>query len=240
LDDLEIVQDSIDEAQAEAETLAYQVKSGEITPSRWKEAMIGLIVAEMIRQYLFGRGNKGNSGRVMVPSAITANLAQSFPDLSASQLAALSQAITQGGGVLSAEQVTALIGAGITTEGGFSLSPVELALLNLMGQTQMAYLENFASELDGLTINEIIRRSDMYMAATRQAYEQGKASQYGIELPAYPGDGSTPCLTNCKCNWRIEDGQGFVLAYWELGQAEHCPVCVDRSETWNPYIVRLQ
>jgi len=64
------------------------------------------------------------------------------------------------------------------------------------------------------------------------------------ELPAYPGDGQTICLTNCACSWQIEEVyEGEVLTgwdcYWTLGivKTEHCDDCLDNTGKWNPLFI---
>jgi hypothetical protein len=222
LDSNEISQNSIDQASLEAEDLAYKVKSGQIDKSEWQKAMIALIIAELIRQYLFGKA-VGLQGGATVGSE--ANV------------------VVGGGGTLKAgltsQQISDLAAGGgaYLEELAALLTPEELKTLTDIAKEQAGYLSVFADALDALTISEIIRRAEMYLEATRQGFEQGKSAAYGIVLPAYPGDGSTPCLSNCRCYWQIESGDA-ILAYWRLGSADHCPTCSQRSQEWNPYIVK--
>jgi hypothetical protein len=66
-------------------------------------------------------------------------------------------------------------------------------------------------------------------------YELGKAESQGApSLPAYPGDGQTACLGNCRCNWDIEETEDAWEATWELNDAEHCADCIANAEQWNP------
>lgn len=104
---------------------------------------------------------------------------------------------------------------------------------------QYWYLQRFAGEIaDGsLTPAQIAARAQMYMGASVQAAEQGRASLLGLRLPAYPGDGTTRCLTNCRCSWRIDDGGLVWYATWVLGMAEHCADCLTRAKTWAPLVI---
>ena len=53
---------------------------------------------------------------------------------------------------------------------------------------------------------QIANRSQMYMDSSREAFERGKMRAHGVlELPEYPGGGSTPCLTRCRCEWIYEE-----------------------------------
>lgn len=103
---------------------------------------------------------------------------------------------------------------------------------------QYDYLERFAADIGGKHLSEaqIAVRSRMYMDAAKAIYWQQVT---GLDLPAYPGDGSTPCLTGCKCSWEIryiKDKNGKIIgaiAKWVLGKAEHCGVCVQRATLWS-------
>ena len=50
-------------------------------------------------------------------------------------------------------------------------------------------------------------RAEMYLDGSTQAFERGKAASYssGLDLPANPGDGSSECLSQCRCQWSIDD-----------------------------------
>lgn len=94
---------------------------------------------------------------------------------------------------------------------------------------QMPYLRAFAAELGGLSDAQIAARAALYAGATRATYERSR--WVGRGLPAYPADGGTECLVNCKCSWVERDG----AMYWELGQAEHCGDCESRAAQWSPW-----
>lgn len=222
MDSNEISQASIDQTELEAEDLAYKVKSGRINESEWQNAMIALIAAELVRQYVFGKA-VGLQGGAIVGSE--ANVA------------------VGGGGTLqdglTSQQINNLAesGGAYLEELASLLTPDELTMLTDIVKTQAEYLFVFATMLGTLTISEIIRRAVMYIESTRQGFERGKAAAYGIELPAYPGDGSTPCLSHCRCYWQIESGDA-ILAYWRLGTSDHCATCKQRNAEWSPYRVR--
>ena len=107
-----------------------------------------------------------------------------------------------------------------------------------MIKEQDRYLNKFAIEVraGNLSDAQIKARSRMYMDSATQAYERGRAAAMGLPpLPAYPGDGQTVCKANCKCHWEIEpiEGDGWDCT-WSLGDAEHCPDCVENAQKWNP------
>ncbi len=108
-------------------------------------------------------------------------------------------------------------------------------------QEQYRYLQGFTEDIASgkLSLGQAQYRARMYINSSTQAFERARAAGFGVELPQYPGDGSTQCLTNCKCEWDIkfdEDASAFVC-YWKLGYAEHCPDCLDAAQLYNPYIV---
>lgn len=105
---------------------------------------------------------------------------------------------------------------------------------------QYWYLQRFAETIQAgrLTPEQIAARARLYMSSSVQAFERGKSTSYGMpRLPAYPGDGSTQCLVNCRCSWEIVEDAFAWRATWSLGNAEHCPDCLSRAAMWAPYVV---
>lgn len=90
-------------------------------------------------------------------------------------------------------------------------------------------------------------RMQMYASSANLAYNQAMGARFGLigftKLPAYPCDGSTPCLTNCGCFWIFESGRSadgsiaIVRAYWRRGKTDSCMACIDRASAWNPYFL---
>lgn len=100
---------------------------------------------------------------------------------------------------------------------------------------QYAYLNGFASEVANgdLTPKQIAARANLYIDSSTQAFERGKAASHGmISLPAYPGDGSTECMSNCRCYWSIRKSGTTYHASWRMSNAEHCETCRIRSVSW--------
>lgn len=108
---------------------------------------------------------------------------------------------------------------------------------------QYRYLQGFTDDLASgkLSLSQAMYRARMYINSSTQAFERARAAGYGLDLPQYPGDGSTQCLTNCKCEWNIQfDEDAFRFnCYWKLGYAEHCPDCLDAAQIYNPYVVQI-
>lgn len=110
-------------------------------------------------------------------------------------------------------------------------------------KSQYKYLEGFARDLaDGTpgALSHAVGRAKMYARSTRASFWR-QASP--VDLPAYPGDGSSECLTNCLCEWDLEyetDAEGnvtAVLATWSMSddpEVVHCDTCPERAREWNP------
>lgn len=114
------------------------------------------------------------------------------------------------------------------------------AMLSSQNRGQYWYLQRFAEAIANgeLTLGQIQVRAGMYMGASVQAFERGRTVSFGLpRLPAYPGDGTTVCLTNCRCSWQISETQAAWYCHWSLGVAEHCPDCLVRAAQWAPYVV---
>lgn len=123
-----------------------------------------------------------------------------------------------------------------------TMTQADWGRIGAMVKEQYRYLDGFAQAIaDGnLTEGQIRMRSQMYHDSSVQAYERAAAQILGVpRLPAYPGDGSTACHTNCRCHWRIEPVNGGWDCYWIVDPAaEHCDDCIERGDQWNPLEVR--
>lgn len=111
------------------------------------------------------------------------------------------------------------------------LSRAERKELDARIAEQLKYLDGFVRDLKAgkLTMAQAQARAALYSGATRGMYY---ATRYP-GLNAYPGDGGTPCLGNCKCTLE----QKGDLIYWRLNPAEHCDGCVSRAAA-GPYQAR--
>lgn len=114
--------------------------------------------------------------------------------------------------------------------------------MNETVRDQMRYLRRWRNELadPGREVNasQVRNRSRLYGQASSQTFEKSHDAEKGVPsgiLPAYPGDGTTNCLTNCKCRWSfrvIRKDEGDFDASWRLGASEHCQTCRDRARSW--------
>jgi hypothetical protein len=97
-------------------------------------------------------------------------------------------------------------------------------------RSQFLYLEDFAKamaagEVEGDAIGS---RAALYARSAQSAY-WGQAMP---DMPAQPCDGTSECLSNCKCSW-LDNGDGTYT--WQLGTEKNCPTCEQRANDWNPY-----
>lgn len=107
--------------------------------------------------------------------------------------------------------------------------------------TQRDFLSQFRAEIQAAAEWQAgwNARAEMYAKSIQVPYWRGKTKM--LPLPALPGDGTTQCLTNCKCAWNIEqlDGDGNYDCYWIYGATErHCQSCRERQSQWAPLRIR--
>jgi len=117
-----------------------------------------------------------------------------------------------------------------------SMSPADWGRVGAIVKEQYGYLRNMFDQLANGEISprQLKARLKMYLNSANEALWRGYNSNYDFKLPAYPGDGNTECLTNCRCEWEIVEVPGGYDCYWRLNDAEHCSDCIDNSLEWNP------
>lgn len=107
---------------------------------------------------------------------------------------------------------------------------------------QYQFLNRFAGDIraqgaEAFTPAYLDNRTSLYADNIREALEAGIARDRGLDpsaLPAMPADGSTKCLTRCKCRWTIRTaGRDRYLVTWRLGNADHCETCNARAVDWR-------
>lgn len=125
-------------------------------------------------------------------------------------------------------------------KGGYdNMSQADWGRVGGILRQQYQYLNNFAAEAarGDLTPRQIAARAGLYIDSSTQAFERGKAASHGLfNLPAYPGDGSTECMANCRCHWQITRDGTTYHASWRMSNAEHCETCRIRSVAWADLI----
>ena len=111
-------------------------------------------------------------------------------------------------------------------------------------EVQIDFLDNFAGDIDtNGWLGPYDARALMYASAAKQAYWHGdvlKQAGRFLPLPAMPAEG-TQCLSNCKCQWRVETinaDEGDYDAYWERHAEDSCQTCLERRALWYPVRIR--
>jgi hypothetical protein len=121
------------------------------------------------------------------------------------------------------------------------VSPAARAAVQSDIKTQLKFLDQFAVEIQDAAEWKAgwNNRAEMYARSIQTPYWRG--ATHMLPLPAMPGDGTTACLTNCKCSWRVDelDGDNNYDAYWVYGATErHCQGCQQRATEWAPLQIR--
>lgn len=128
-----------------------------------------------------------------------------------------------------------LAGSGDATLAG----PARTAVLTDLA-TQLKFLAKFGLEIQGAKEWQAgwNSRAAMYAKSIAAPYWRGKTRM--LPLPAMPADGTTQCLTNCKCAWDIQelDGENNYDCTWQMSDVEHCQTCRQRAADWAPLRIR--
>lgn len=107
-------------------------------------------------------------------------------------------------------------------------------------QAQLEFLAAFRDEIKASTEwqNGWAARAQMYAESIKAPWWAGNTRDW--PLPAMPGDGTTQCLTRCRCSWRIDEleGDGNADAYWVVSEGERCQTCIERGTQWAPLQIR--
>lgn len=128
-------------------------------------------------------------------------------------------------------------------EGTPNLSPDDWEIIENYYQTQTQFLDAFVIEMftAGVILAAWQARAVMYAGAITAPYWD--ANTKGLFLPAYPGDGSSECLSNDRCQLSVKtlnEQSGDYDVFWILDTSimDHCPTCRERSRSWSPLLVR--
>ncbi len=106
--------------------------------------------------------------------------------------------------------------------------------------TQLKFLGKFGIEIQSAKEWQAgwNSRAAMYAKSIAAPYWRGKTRM--LPLPAMPADGTTQCLTNCKCAWSVVDldGENNYDCTWIMNDVEHCQTCRQRAADWAPLKIR--
>lgn len=124
---------------------------------------------------------------------------------------------------------------------GASADEIAPTIISGYVATQLDFLAAFRDEIKAAKewSNAWNSRAQMYAESIKAPWWAGTTRDY--PLPAMPGDGTSQCLTRCKCSWRIDEleGAGNADVTWVYGATEgHCQTCIERAAQWNPIRIR--
>lgn len=127
-----------------------------------------------------------------------------------------------------------------------AVPPEGVALLVRGVANQYSYLNNFYTEVAAAEAFKAAwrARAQMYVQSAGASFHEGDVYRQAgrfLPLPAMPKDGTTQCITNCKCSWVItvlDKEAGDFDATWTLGIADHCQTCTERAKQWSPLRIR--
>lgn len=121
----------------------------------------------------------------------------------------------------------------------------------IIGQVrgQVPFLSRFAADIETGLNTEAFggewqtawdERAKLYGESVQVPYWQG-VTRF-LKLPAYPGDGSSECLMNDRCQWllhTLDADKGDYNAFWKTEQDKQvCATCEQRGKEWSPLKIR--
>jgi hypothetical protein len=99
-------------------------------------------------------------------------------------------------------------------------------------KAQDAYLQDFARGIADGSIDPATAGARAGLYAKAAGAEYSRQALKDVNLPAHPKDGSTPCLSNCGCEWQ-DNGDGTYS--WVRGLDDSCKECKRREIEWANY-----
>jgi hypothetical protein len=115
--------------------------------------------------------------------------------------------------------------------------------LGAMTRRQYTFLNAFASDVASGSQSRAraLQRANLYPLAARAAQQRAMVLTLGApDLPAYPGDGTSSCKSNCRCYWSLEPitlpggAAGWNATWIDVQGPDECTECQDRAGEWNP------
>lgn len=145
---------------------------------------------------------------------------------------------------LMGEAIAKASGKAFTAGKGERPTDAELGAVARFVNEQLAFLENFKTDIDSTGwLDKYRSRAQMYATATTTPFSLGDVVRQAgrvLALPSMPAEG-TICHTNCGCRWDIETIDADNVDYdatWKLGKDDNCQTCIQRAMDWSPVRIR--
>lgn len=220
--------DALDETRADGETLARRDDLSPLIP-----IAIGGGLGALLERII-----SSQPGRILTPRIDSRQLGPLYQAFGA-RLDMLSDDLASGAlfpddWLAAMQRELRIIHSAYAQVGGGSLNEERL-------RRQLEFLQAWREELDStnmLSAEAIRRRARMYLDNAQASLQEAKTQALGFILPAYPKDGSTICLSNCRCRWDIIAVEQGYDCFWRIRPGETCPTCEARAALWNPIEVR--
>lgn len=121
--------------------------------------------------------------------------------------------------------------------GRAQMTPADWGRVGQTVRTQYQYLGRFADWTPALSEAQVAARGALYVESATASYERARAAAFHVTLPAYPGDGRTACVANCRCAWEIEETEMGLECTWAAAEdAATCPDCALNASLWAPLV----
>lgn len=123
-----------------------------------------------------------------------------------------------------------------------AMTDADKSILRSMLRQQKTYWSGFMREAlddpEKMTTAYMANRANLYHHGSTGFFERAKARSWEVVLPAYPGDGGTPCLSRCKCHWELVATDEGVEATW-VATGHPCPGCEENAQAWSPLLIAV-
>lgn len=168
--------------------------------------------------------------RQEIEDLFTRHMAYITDQLSTGQITLQDWQITMREDIRRAHALQMIAGAGGDAA---KVAPDDWLRLGSTIRTQDRYLQDFARQILAGEVDPASVGSRAALYAKSAAAEYSKQATKDVDLPAYPGDGSTACLGNCGCEW-ADNGDGSYS--WKRGKTDSCDDCIQRESDWAHYV----
>lgn len=188
----------------------------------------------------------GPSGHPVSIDVIRA-LRDKWADIQADVMQDFVRHVADGTWTIAEFEAAARVWLGETVAAGYQLGRGGQAMMTVDDAFELARLisekvrqmETLIADKQSNLISDAMfeARAEAHAGAAVEAFESGQAASTGLDLPAYPADGSTSCLSRCRCYWSIEEFDDRWEATWvTVGDERVCPECEEHGIEWAPFV----